>query len=111
MLSPRAENPKLIALRSRLPGPAPPRVFISQSIVAIYERKNQSAASAGSGDPREGWGPGWGPHCPPTTLGHLIDTQEGSEKQREKKEVKTAPLLATGSKCPPSLPSSFLIFK
>ena len=35
-------TPKLTAQRSRLPSPAPS--LISQSIVAIYERKNQSAA-------------------------------------------------------------------
>lgn len=96
---------------SRLPNPAPSCLFISQSGPFMSGKINRQL-DPGVGKPGEegSQGEGHATH-PPAALGCFIDNQEGSEKKREKKEVKTALLLATGSKRPPSLPSSFFIFK
>jgi len=71
----------------------------------------EPAPAQRAGTPGEGGEPGRGPHHPPNAPGRFAGNREGGEKEREKKEVKTALLLATGSKRLPRLISSFFAIK
>lgn len=101
-------TPKLTA-----PGPAPSRVLFprrSWSFMSgkINQQKSISSSRRERGPPGKGGGTGQGPSTHPNpALGWQL---RGSGKEKEKKEVKTASLLA-GPAFPSFLPSSFLVFK
>lgn len=101
-------TPKLTA-----PGPAPSRVLFPRRSWSFMSGKINQQKSIGSsrrerGPPGKGGGTGQGPSTHPNpALGWQL---RGSGKEKEKKEVKTASLLA-GPAFPSFLPSSFLVFK